>query len=564
MSTRALLLTALFVLGFLLWGEWQKDYGQRQVAQPAAQVQQDDPLSTIADTPDVPNAADIPDVGQAPTQQAAQQREEPTPTAAPSSTLVTAVTDLLEIKIDTVGGTVVSASLLAYPLEVDTPDIPVTLLQRDGNQLVIAQSGLLSSNNVAPNHTATFTAAETDYRLQDGEQELRIPLTWRDDSGLTVTKTFILNRGSYVIDTIQTVDNQTGAEWQGNRYEQIQRGPPPAEKPSFTDPGRYSYLGAAVYSPDNKFEKLPLDEFTDEPFQATITGGWAAMVQHYFFSAWIPPANQPNAFSTDEYHPGGFTRYIIRTISPAVQVAPGESHDFSARLYVGPKLQQELDEIAPGLALTVDYGIFTIFSKPLYWLLSKIHSFVGNWGWAIIFLTILIKLAFFKLSEAQYKSAARMRKLQPRINALRERYGDDRQKFSQAMMEIYRKEKVNPLGGCLPILVQIPIFIALYWVLLESVELRQAPFFAWIQNLSAPDPYFVLPAINGIGMWLTQKMTPAPGMDPTQQKVMQMLPIIFAVMFAFFPAGLVLYWATNSIISLLQQWVITRRIDRMG
>jgi YidC/Oxa1 family membrane protein insertase len=284
------------------------------------------------------------------------------------------------------------------------------------------------------------------------------------------------------------------------------------------------------------------------------------MIQHYFFTAWIPPGEEGDTFSTQQIVQGGAPRLIARSVSPQVTVAPGETRDFDSTLYAGPKLQDELEGIAPGLALTVNYGIFTVISAPLFWLLEKIHEFVGNWGWAILLLTVLIKLAFFKLTETQYRSMARMRKLQPRIEKLKERYGDDRQAMSQAMMQMYKEEKVNPLGGCLPILVQIPIFIALYWVLLESVELRQAPFILWIDNLSVRDPYFILPLLNAAFMILTQRLTPMAGMDPLQAKMMQAMPIVFAVMFAFFPAGLVLYWATNAGLSLAQQWYITRKI----
>jgi YidC/Oxa1 family membrane protein insertase len=284
------------------------------------------------------------------------------------------------------------------------------------------------------------------------------------------------------------------------------------------------------------------------------------MIQHYFFAAWIPPGEEQTQYSARTLPAAPWPRHIAVGVSPVRQVAPDESTVFSSRLYLGPKLQDNLAEIAPGLEHTVNYGIFTVFSKPLFWLLSKIHAVVGNWGWAIVILTVFIKAAFFKLTEAQYRSTARMRKLQPRIEQLKERYGDDRQRMSQAMMELYKKERVNPLGGCLPILVQIPIFIALYWVLLESVELRQAPFILWIDNLSVRDPYFILPLLNAAFMFATQRLTPMVGMDPLQQKMMTAMPIVFSIMFAFFPAGLVLYWATNAGLSLAQQYYITRKI----
>jgi YidC/Oxa1 family membrane protein insertase len=363
------------------------------------------------------------------------------------------------------------------------------------------------------------------------------------------------------VDVRYDVTNGSAEPWTGSRYEQLQRRVPgDREEGGFTQPERYSFFGIGFYNPEDKFQKIDFDDVADDPYQVTTRDGWLAMIQHYFFAAWIPPADEEATYSTQLIEGDGWPRYIAREVSPARQLAPGSSAEFTSRLYLGPKLQDQLPDIAPGLEYTVNYGIFTVFSKPLFWLLEKIHSVVGNWGWAIVILTILIKAAFFKLTEAQYRSTARMRKLQPRIEQLKERYGDDRQRMSQAMMELYKTEKVNPLGGCLPILVQIPIFIALYWVLLESVELRQAPFILWIDNLSVRDPYFVLPLLNAVFMFATQRLTPMVGMDPLQQKMMQAMPIVFSIMFAFFPAGLVLYWATNAGLSLAQQYYITRKI----
>jgi len=289
--------------------------------------------------------------------------------------------------------------------------------------------------------------------------------------------------------------------------------------------------------------------------------GWAAVIQHYFLTAWIPPEDQRHRYTTRYVENGQLPRFVLAATSPQVSVPAGGRHEFTARLFAGPKLQNRLDDIAPGLRLTVDYRFFTIISRPLFWALDKIHVVIGHWGWSIVVLTLLIKLVFYKLTEAQFRSMGKLRKLQPRIQQLKERYGDDRQKFGQAMMEIYKKEKVNPLGGCLPILVQIPIFISLYWVLLESVELRQTAFL-WVPDLSRPDPYFILPILNGIFMIITQRLMPAAGMDPMQRKIMQGLPVVFAFLFALFPAGLVLYWATNAGVSLAQQWYILKRLDK--
>jgi YidC/Oxa1 family membrane protein insertase len=426
--------------------------------------------------------------------------------------------------------------------------------------MFIAQSGLLSHQQ-APNHTSTYQTEKTIYELSDGTDEIVVPMTWVSDDGVEVTKAYVFRRGSYEIDVLHDVDNRSGSEWTGSRYDQLQRSVPGDEESAgFTNPSRYSFEGIGFYNPEDKFEKIGFDDVADEPYKKTSRGGWLAMIQHYFFAAWIPPAEDEVTYTTQAITGKGWPRYVARNVSPARLVASGDSTQFSSRLYIGPKLQDEIPEIASGLEYTVNYGIFTVFSKPLYWLLAKIHGVVGNWGWAIVILTILIKAAFFKLTEAQYRSTARMRKLQPRIEQLKERYGDDRQRMSQAMMEMYKKEKVNPLGGCLPILVQIPIFIALYWVLLESVELRQAPFILWIDNLSVRDPYFILPLLNAAFMFATQRLTPMVGMDPLQQKMMTMMPVVFSIMFAFFPAGLVLYWATNAGLSLAQQYYITRKI----
>jgi YidC/Oxa1 family membrane protein insertase len=559
---RPVLFITLLFLGYLLWVEWQKDYGPAPqpatVTTPAqsqpAGFQQDVP--SVGDVPPSEPPGDLPAIEQQPATVVAETQ----PEMRSESPAVKVLTDVLELEIDPVGGTLVMARLLDYPVVQERPMDKVTLFNRSGDDLFIAQSGLLSKL-AAPNHTSEYRTGQREYRLAEGAEELRVPLTWSDGSGIEVTKTFIFKRGGYDIAVRHTLENSSGEAWVGSRYEQLQRAVPlQREKASFTNPGRYSFFGIAFYSPQDKFEKIAFDEVASEPFKKSFSDGWLSMIQHYFFAAWIPPGGETHSYSTQLFSPAGLPRAIARAVSPQVSVGSGDTHVFSSTLYVGPKLQDEIGDIAPGLQHTVNYGIFTVFSKPLFWLLSAIHNFIGNWGWAIILLTVLIKAAFFKLTEAQYKSMARMRKLQPRIEALKERYGDDRQRMSQAMMEMYRQEKVNPLGGCLPILVQIPIFIALYWVLLESVELRQAPFVGWITNLSARVPYFILPILNAAFMIMTQRLTPTAGMDPLQRKMMNAMPVVFSVMFAFFPAGLVLYWATNAGLSLAQQWYITRKI----
>jgi len=563
-NLRPMLLMGLLVLSYLMWVEWQKDYGpqpQSQSAVATAQSAQDNlPAPVIED-------GSVPSIGDLPGSSGSNDIEQNSDTGAVMSgqgELLTVTTDVFEVGIDLNGGSLVTAKLLDYPVELEVPDIKVDLLNESGPEMFIAQSGLLS-REAAPNHTSSYNADTMHYTLGQNADELRVPLTWIDESGVRVTKTFIFNRGKYDIGVRHTVSNESETNWAGSRYEQLQRSViTDRDDGGFTNPGRYSFFGIGFYSPDEKLEKVDFEDVASEPYKRSFSDGWLSMMQHYFFTAWIPPKGEVNSYSTQEYSPNGFPRYIARAVSPSVDVAPGTSHEFESRLYIGPKLQDDLDDIAPGLGHTVDYGIFTVFSKPLYWLLSNIHSVVGNWGWAIVLLTVLIKLLFFKLTEAQYRSMARMRKLQPRIEQLKERYGDDRQRMSQAMMEMYKTEKVNPLGGCLPILIQIPIFIALYWVLLESVELRQAPFILWIDNLTARDPYFILPLLNAAFMMMTQRLTPTAGMDPMQRKIMQFMPIGFSIMFAFFPAGLVLYWATNAGLSLAQQWYITRKIEAAG
>jgi YidC/Oxa1 family membrane protein insertase len=562
-NLRPVLLITLGLLGYMLWIEWRKDY-EPQPAQPAPVSATSAMDASVEAPPAPPGELDLPP----PLDAVAQPQTHVTEASAPENAAaaltenlaISVVTDVLDVEISVLGGTVVGAQLLHYPVVLEEPEKKVKLLEQRGEILFIAQSGLLS-HQAAPNHASVYQSAQREYRLVDGADELRVPLTWRSEAGLDVTKTFIFTRGKYGIEVRYQLQNDSSEPWTGSRYDQLQRAVS-GEKPAggFANPTAYSFNGISFYNPQDKFEKVNFKDVADEPYEKTVSGGWLAMIQHYFFAAWIPPAEEQVTYSTQVLQTSGWPRYIAREVSPVQSARPGENVEFSSLLYLGPKLQEQLEEVAPGLEHTVNYGIFTVFSKPLFWLLSHIHALVGNWGWAIVLLTVLVKAAFFKLTETQYKSMARMRKLQPRIEQLKERYGDDRARMSQAMMELYKTEKANPLAGCLPMLVQIPVFIALYWVLLESVELRQAPFILWVSNLSARDPYFVLPLLNAGFMIATQRLTPMAGMDPLQRKMMNLMPVVFAVMFAFFPAGLVLYWATNAGLSLAQQVYITRKI----
>ena len=442
--------------------------------------------------------------------------------------------------------------LLDYPESPDKGSEAFRLFEESASQLFIAQSGLRASKGPEPTHHAVFEVDQNRFELEDGAEILEVPLRWSNGAGVEVTKLYRFRRGSYVVEVEQQIRNLGKEDWSARPYHQLQR-TPLQQQSRFL----YTYTGGVLYSPEDKYQKISFDDMLDEDLSRDVKNGWAAMIQHYFLGAWIPPTEQLARYYSRALQGD---RYVIGMIGQPVRVGAGGEQTTQARLFVGPKLQRVMEDVAPGLELTVDYGVLTILAQPIFWLLEKIHSLVGNWGWSIIILTILIKLAFYKLSETSYKSMANMRKLAPRLQALKERYGDDKQKLNQAMMDMYKKEKINPLGGCLPILVQIPVFIALYWVLLESVEMRQAPFMLWIQNLSAPDPYFILPLVMGATMLIQQKLNPAP-MDPMQAKVMMILPIVFTVFFAFFPSGLVLYWVVNNILSIAQQYVITKRVE---
>ena len=433
------------------------------------------------------------------------------------------------------------------------------------SDLFVAESGLVSAGGHAPSYTALYQPEGAGgKKLADGGDIISQSFLWSDPSGLQVRKTYTLHRGSYVIDLREDIHNGGAGAWTGNDYRWLRRVPPIIKKTGgLTNPESYAFVGAAWYSPEDKYETRALAKY-DQPLDKTVTGGWMAMVQHYFLAAWIPDPKEADKLSIASNPNDGTTYYSIVAQGPAIQVPAGGTHTTNSRLYVGPSLQDVLPKIAPGLELTVDYGWFTLVAGPIYWLLSKIHWLIGNWGWSIIALVLLIRLAMFKLSETQYKSMAKMRALQPRLEALKERYGDDKQQYQMAMMELYKKEKINPAGGCLPALVQIPIFLALYRVLLYSVELRHAPWFGWIHSLSDPDPYFILPALNMLVMIVTQKLTPSPGMDPMQQKMMQIMPLVMGAMFMFFPAGLVLYWVVSNTLGLLQQTWLMRKHGAPG
>ncbi len=543
-NQRLFLLVALALVMLLIWTTWQQDYGPAPATQTAAEAPAESapPATGTAPTTDT-------------TPQAAAPEREPGGGAEASAfadaEVVNVQTDLFEIAIPLQGGNIREARLRQYTVSEDDPAL--FRLLRPADPLFVAESGLVADDGEAPDHNARWQAAAEQYTLDAGQEVLEVPIRWQSPDGVTVTRRYVFERDSYVVRVVQEVENASASDWRAYQYSQLRR-TPQTEGPGFL--GAASYTGGVIYSPSEKYEKVSFGDMEDENLSRDITDGWLAMIQHYFLAAWVP-SREENLRYYSRVDDGA---YVLGQSSPWQTVAAGGTGRFENRLFVGPKEQDRLAQVAPGLDLTVDYGWLTIISKPLFIALSWIHDVVGNWGWSIILLTLGIKLVFYKLSETSYRSMARMRKLQPEMQKLRERYGDDKQQMNQELMQLYKKEKVNPLGGCLPILIQIPVFIALYWVLLESVELRQAPWILWIKDLSVRDPYFVLPLLMGATMFLQQKLNPAP-MDPIQQKIMMGLPFIFTVFFMFFPAGLVLYWVTNNSLSILQQWIITRRIE---
>jgi YidC/Oxa1 family membrane protein insertase len=550
-NLRPVLYISLVLVLFLIYQAWQRDYGPQPQPTPVT-------AEEALDMPDVGRPADLPE---APVTEAVDIPVEAVP--EPERARIRVVTDVLDIEIDTRGGDLVRADLPTYPVSLRTPDQPMRLLDERIRQYV-AQSGLIHDRvsgvepeDRAPSHHAVYSAPQQEYRLREGLDELRVPLTWTGADGIRVTKTYTFRRGEFLVHLDHHVENASDQPWVGRQYRQLRHGSTPSRESWFL----YTFTGVAYY--DGRYEKLSFEDMADRPMDRDVEGGWISVIQHYFLSAWVPFEDEVNQFYTRVVGTGTRPEHIIGMRSEAQTVPPGAETTFSTRFWVGPKLQEDLKAVTNGLELTVDYGILSFLAKPLFWVLDLIHDFVGNWGWAIIILTILIKLAFYKLSETSYRSMAKMRAVQPKMMALKERFGDDKQRMNQALMELYKKEKINPLGGCLPIVVQIPVFIALYWVLLESVEMRQAPWFLWIQDLSTRDPYFVLPLLMGATMIAQYKLNPAP-MDPVQQKLMMGLPVVFTVFFAFFPAGLVLYWFVNNMLSIAQQWHITRNLERAG
>ncbi|HET9693339.1 MAG TPA: membrane protein insertase YidC [Steroidobacteraceae bacterium] len=548
-------------LALLVWMniiQWDRDYGQATTppATTTAAQSAQTPATTAAPAestlPSLPAAdptAPPPAAGEATTAPAV------TATGTPAAPKVRVVTDVLDMDISLQGGDVLRADVVRYPVDKKPGSPAVRLLSTEESRFGIVRSGLRAADGRAePTHLVAYTTPRTEYRLAPGEKELRVPLTWTDGQGLTVMKSYVLRPGRYDIEIVYDVQNASAADWKAASYLQFVRHVYPQERSMF-DVESYSFRGPAIYD-GQKYRKLDVNDEDDASLRTSFSSGWIAEMQHHFVTAAVPPQGETYdlALQKEQEHS------LISYRGPLKSVPAGASARFVEKLFIGPKLQDQLRTLGPKLERTVDYGKLTILAEPLFWLLRQVHRFVQNWGIAIIIVTILLKLLFYKLTETSGRSMAKMRTIAPRIKSIQERYKDDREQLAKQMMELYKREKINPVAGCLPILVQIPVFLAFYWVLLESVEMRQAPFMGWIQDLSSKDPFFVLPILMGVAMYGQFKLNPAPP-DPMQAKIFALMPIIMTVMMAWFPAGLVLYWLTNTLLSIAQQWNINRVVE---
>lgn len=560
-NRRLILFAALIFIAFLIYQAWMQDYGPK-TPPPTAQTSTR-PANTLtastatAEIPTAPSAT--------PSQTAAgtvASAEKSTASAAlPAGQKIHVRTDVLDVIINTAGGDIQQAELLKYPAELKQPEL-VKVLNNNDTDLLIAQSGLQThSGPIGPTHQALYQADQSRYVLAPDQQILTVALTWTDQQGLEVQKTYTFTRGSYQIGLGYVVHNQSPKPWSGAQYVQFENHYV-QESHSLFSVQRYDYQRVAMHDNDG-YHQYEFKDLAEKPLNITAQGGWTAVVNHYFLAAVIPTdrlASQDKATKPPEnlYYTRalGNEHYLVGTITALKTVAPGASADFADKFFIGPKLQTHLAQVAPGLELTVDYGKLTIIAEPIFKLLNFIHSFIGNWGWSILVLTLLFKLVFYPLNQISGRSMAKMRRVQPRLKALQERYKDEKQKLGQATMEFYKKEKINPMGGCLPMLVQMPIFFALYYVLVYSVELRQSPWLGWIHDLSAPDPYYILPVLYGVVMFIQQRISPQPTTDKMQQRIMMIMPLGIAVLYAVLPSGLAIYYVANSILTIVQQWRI--------
>ena len=553
---RIILLIALGVVGYLLLQAWTRDYGQAAQEPPTSASPApvaEEPFPGRAD--DLPASSTPGDVPGDDLAVPASRGEIPEPTAmAAEERLVRVQTPTLGVAIDLLGGDIVELRLPEYPAVIDE-DEPVQLLERSRSHVYIAQSGLIGRDGRDRQDTRPlYTAGAHDYTLVEGSP-LTVALTHHADD-VTVVKRFLFEPDDYLVTVEYDIDNAGTTEYRAQLFAQLKRDSTRPDT-SGTFMGPRPYVGAAFTTPESRYEKVDFEDLDEGQFRVAVAGGWAAILQHYFLTAWVGAEDEVSSYYGRRLSDGN---YAVGFIAPEIVVAPGRSEIVAARFYAGPKIQKRLEAIAPNLNLTVDYGFLWWLSVPLFYVLDAIHSVVQNWGVAIILLTLAVKILLFPLASVGFRSMAKMKQVMPQMKRLQERHAGDRQKLSQEMMALYRKEGANPFGGCLPLLLQMPVFFALYWVLYESVELRQAPFMLWINDLAAPDPWFVLPILYGASFFLMQLLNPPPP-DPMQARVMKTMPILFTVLFVFFPAGLVLYWLVNNILSLAQQWYITRKIE---
>ncbi|MDF2529361.1 MAG: yidC [Gammaproteobacteria bacterium] len=534
------IMIALAVVVGLLWTKWQVLYD------PVTPANTTTVQSSSNNNNQVPNVS----INTTSSTQTPASVNNPIGSSQATEPTVSVNTGLFNIKIDLVNGGIVYAELNKYPASLNSQD-PFILLNNQGDSNYLAESGLVGTNLPAQ---LTFKADQTSYDMGN-QNQLQVNLTWSNNQGLSIIKTYTFTKNSYAVNVNYQIINKSKQPVTARFYGQLVRTQP--EQPHSLLSVYRTYTGAAISTPTNHYQKVTFSDMQEQDLNLTATGGWVAMLQHYFITAWVPDQTQNNDFYSHVYN----NLYGIGIANPQINAAPGQSVSTGATLYMGPAIASNLQTVAPYLDKTIDYGWLWFISQLIFSVMKFIYSFVGNWGWSIVIVTVFIKLLFSPLSAKSYRSMARMRKLQPKIQKLKERYGDDKQQLGRATMEMYREEKVNPLGGCLPMLIQIPVFIALYWVLMESVELRQAPFMLWIHDLSARDPYFILPVLMGASMFIQQKLNPAPA-DPTQARVMMLMPVVFTVMFLSFPSGLVLYWLVNNCVSILQQWWIIRQSEK--
>ena len=562
------LYTSLAVITYLMLLAWQEDYpplvddGSVVSSVP---LRSPDTTTTITSIPSTPSTPTVPDAANDIPSEVPVTTDTPQDMASPGSVVselgsssvgvVNVTTDTFQLTLDLNGGDIIYLALPRYLKQLNVPNDPFVILESSTGRNYVAHSGLIGRNGIDNNERALYQSAASSYGLRDGEERLDVDLFTTTRDGVRVTKRYSFTRDSYLIDISFIVDNRSGNNWQANAFGQIKRD-------GFDDPSSVggfgsTYLGFVTTSIDDPYIEIEFDDIDEGAGTIETTGGWVGFSQHYFISAWIPGVENINRYTTRK---NAGNQYLGEFTSSAFTVAAGSSGSHSIQYYAGPKDQYALAEISPNLDLTIDYSFLWFLAAPIYWLLTRIDSFIGNYGVSIILLTVVVKALFYKLSESQYKSMAGMRRLMPKMQQLKESYSDDKMKLQQATMALYKKEKINPFGGCLPMLVQMPVFIALYWVLLESVELRHAPFMLYLTDLSVRDPYFILPLLMGGTMYLQTMISPTPA-DPMQARVMQLMPIMMTVLFLWFPAGLVLYWLTNGLLGILQQWYITRKID---